>query len=347
MIKNTLLLGLFAVLLLNSCKGVQQNLDNSLLNNTTVVPYQYYALINQDSIATNLKKLASDEFQGRRTGEPGQKKATEFIVNFYKKRGIAPPKEMDGYLQSIPSSFMKPSMMKLQDSENILAYFEGTEKPEEVLIISAHYDHMGILLDQIYYGADDNGSGTASIMEIARVFQQLKEQGIQPKRSVLFIHLTGEEFGLFGSKYYVQNPIFPIENTIANLNIDMIGRRSKEHSGKGDYIFAVGSGKLSKDLYDVVSSANKESINLTIDYKFDDENDPQQIYYRSDHYSFAQKGIPAVFYYNGTHDDYHLPSDTFDKIDLPLLTKRTQLIFTTAWKLANGEHRPQLTEKKN
>jgi len=252
------------------------------------------------------------------------------------------PPQTTSYFQPIPASFMTNWQMRLKDSENVWAYIEGSEKPEEVLVLSAHFDHMGILLNKIYYGADDNGSGTSAVMEIARVFQSLVKEGIRPKRSILFLHLTGEEFGLFGSKFYTENPPIPLSNTIANLNIDMIGRRSPEHPSTDDYIFLVGSDKLSQDLHDTAEKANEESVQLILDYTFNDDNDPQRIYYRSDHYNFAKNNIPAIFFYNGTHDDYHLPSDTFDKIDFPILTKRTQFIFETAWKLANGANRPQL-----
>lgn len=330
------------LLIFTSCKSNYSASTTKEVNTTS-----YWTLINKDSISKNLKVLASDELEGRRTGEIGQKKAANFIADYYKRLGILPPKGTDSYFQAIPANFMKGTTIRLKDSENVWAFIEGTEKPEEVLIISAHYDHMGILLGQIYYGADDNGSGTASLMEIARIFKELYNQGIKPKRSVLFLHLTGEEFGLFGSKYYVQNPIIPLKNTIADLNIDMIGRTSPEYKGTKDYIFVVGSDKLSDDLHSISEKANIESVNLDLDYSFNDENDPQQIYYRSDHYTFAKEGIPAIFYYNGTHEDYHLPSDTFDKIDIPLLKKRTQLIFNTAWKLANGNERPKITKQKN
>lgn len=305
----------------------------------------YYQEINQDSIKKNLKTFTSDKFAGRRTGEPGQKLAAAFLTAYYKKLGILPPPNAQTYTQEIPASFMANSMMRLKDSENVWGYIQGTEKPEEVLIISAHYDHLGTLLGQIYYGADDNGSGTVAVMEMARVFKSLYDKGIKPKRSILFLHLTGEEFGLFGSRYYVQHPIIPLQQTIANLNIDMIGRNSSEFTGTGDFIFVVGSNKISQDLQNTIERSNNESNKLVLDYKFDDDNDPQKIYYRSDHYSFAEKGIPAAFFYNGTHEDYHLQTDTFDKIDFPLLQKRTQLIFQTAFNLSNANERPTINKQ--
>ncbi|MDM1065525.1 M28 family peptidase [Myroides odoratimimus] len=321
---------------MTSCKTT-----NSISNNQTVSS-TYWQEISADSMAVNLKVLASEEFEGRRTGEPGQKKATEYITNFYKKRNITYPKQADGYLQPVPSAFMRNSMMRLKDSENIMAFIEGSEKPEEVLVISAHFDHMGILLDKIYYGADDNGSGTVAVMELARVFKDLESKGIKPKRSILFLHVTGEEFGLFGSEYYVQNPIIPLENIVANINIDMIGRTSDKYKKDGDYIYVVGADRLSKELHQMSEQSNANSVNIDLDYTYNDVNHPEQIYYRSDHYSFAKHNIPAMFYFNGTHADYHQPTDTYDKIEFELMKKRTQLAFATAWTILNTEHKPRL-----
>ncbi|MEC4051832.1 M28 family metallopeptidase [Myroides odoratimimus] len=321
---------------MTSCK------TTSSISNNPTVSSTYWQEISADSMAVNLKVLASEDFEGRRTGEPGQKKATEYITNFYKKRNIAHPKQADGYLQPVPSAFMRNSMMRLKDSENIMAFIEGSEKPEEVLVISAHFDHMGILLDKIYYGADDNGSGTVAVMELARVFKDLESKGIKPKRSILFLHVTGEEFGLFGSEYYVQNPIIPLENIVANINIDMIGRTSDKYKKDGDYIYVVGADRLSKELHQMSEQSNANSVNIDLDYTYNDVNHPEQIYYRSDHYSFAKHNIPAMFYFNGTHADYHQPTDTYDKIEFELMKKRTQLAFATAWTILNAEHKPRL-----
>lgn len=335
--KTFISVSLAAFLAVAGCKTTQHNPSNHAATEKA------YQLIHEDSLKASLKVLTSDELGGRRTGELGQKKATEYLTAYYKRLGIATPPNTTSYTQEIPASFMRGAQMRLKDTENVWAYIEGSEKPEEVLIISAHYDHMGILLDQIYYGADDNGSGTSAVMEIARVFQDLVNKGIRPKRSILFLHLTGEEFGLFGSRYYVQHPIVPLANAVANINIDMIGRKSREYKAEDDFIFVVGSNKISQDLQDAIEKSNTETVQLTLDYKFDDENDPQKIYYRSDHYSFAEKGIPAVFFYNGTHEDYHLPTDTYDKIDFRLLNKRTQFIFQTAFNIANANERPRIT----
>lgn len=333
------LLGLLGALGLASC-------SSSSTSSSFVKPDVNYAyLLERDTLKKNLYILASEAYEGRRTGEKGQKMAADFIANHYKKLGIAYPKGASSYFQAVPDWFMNGGFgPKLKDSENVWAYIEGSEKPEEVLVISAHYDHMGYMNGKLYPGADDNGSGTVAVMEIARLFQQAVNHGLRPKRSILFLHLTGEEFGLHGSRYYVEHPVFPLENTIANLNIDMIGRRSYEYKGTDDYVFLVGSDRLSTDLHLISEAANENSVKLKLDYTFNAENEPQQIYYRSDHYNFAKNNIPAIFYYNGAHLDYHQPTDTADKIDYDLLLKRSQLIFTTAWSLSNVDERPQVNK---
>ncbi|MEK6450495.1 MULTISPECIES: M28 family metallopeptidase [unclassified Myroides] len=335
--KSTFLLSVLGLTLsFTSCKTSHPTV------NVTQPQTSYWEMVNQDTLAKHLKVITADDFEGRRTGEKGQKKATDYIVNYYKQRNISFPNQADSYTQVVPASFMSKAQMKLKDSENIWAFIEGSEKPDEVLVITAHYDHLGILMGQIYNGADDNGSGTVAVMELARLFKSLANEGIKPKRSVLFLHVTGEEFGLYGSRYYVENPIIPLKNTIANINIDMIGRKGKEYKGDSDYVYVVGADKLSLELNEMSEQANKESVNLDLDYAYNAEDHPEQIYYRSDHYSFAKHKVPAMFYFNGTHEDYHLPGDTFDKIDMHLLTQRTKLAFATAWKILNAPERPKL-----
>ncbi|WP_313805953.1 M28 family metallopeptidase [Flavobacterium sp.] len=300
----------------------------------------YISNIEESNLKRNLTVIASDEMQGRNTGESGQKKAGEYIINEYKKLGISYPKGADGFYQKVPSEYMKRGFApKLNDSENIWAYIEGSEKPEEVLVISAHYDHVGMKNGEIYNGADDDGSGTVGVMEIAKAFMKAKKDGHGPKRSILFLHVTGEEHGLHGSRYYSDNPLFPIKNTIANINIDMIGRRDNLNPNDNNYIYVIGSDRLSSELHTLNEEANKKYVNLRLDYKYNDRNDPEQIYYRSDHYNFAKKGIPAIFFFNGIHDDYHKPTDEVDKIEFDALTKRAKLAFALAWELANRDQR--------
>lgn len=226
------------------------------------------------------------------------------------------------------------------DSENVVAFIKGSEKPDEIIVISAHLDHEGIKNGKIYNGADDDGSGTIAILEIAEAFKKAEKDGYSPKRSILFLHVTGEEKGLLGSRHYSDNdPIFPLKNTVANLNIDMIGRTDPKREGKRNYIYLIGSDKLSTDLHNISEEVNTKYTNITLDYKYNDENDPNRFYYRSDHYNFAKNNIPVIFYFNGTHDDYHQPSDTVEKIQYDLLENRTRLVFHTAWELANREER--------
>lgn len=301
--------------------------------------------IKLENLKKNLYIIASDEMEGRDTGSFGQKKAGEYIVNYYKNLGIEHPKSMDSYYQKVPSSFMKSwSGKNLPDSENILAFIEGSEKPDEIVVISAHYDHIGMKNGKVYNGADDDGSGTVAVMELAKVFHQAKKSGNGPKRSILFLHVTGEEHGLFGSDYYTQNPIFPLKNTIVDLNIDMIGRDDLANRGK-QYVYVIGSEMLSSELKKISEEANKKTVNLELNYKYDDPKDPDRLYYRSDHYNFAKHNIPVAFYFDGIHEDYHKPTDTPDKIDYPLLQKRTRLIFATAWELANRDNRIVVDKK--
>lgn len=225
-------------------------------------------------------------------------------------------------------------------SENVLAFIKGSEKPDEVIVLSAHLDHEGIKNGEIYNGADDDGSGTVALLEIAEAFKLAEKAGHGPKRSILFLHVTGEEKGLLGSSYYADiEPIFPLENTVANLNIDMIGRIDPKRTGDRNYVYLIGSDKLSTDLHNISEEVNNKYANVTLDYTYNDENDPNRFYYRSDHYNFAKNNVPVIFYFNGTHDDYHRPSDTPDKINYDLLENRTRLVFYTAWELANRDAR--------
>lgn len=221
-------------------------------------------------------------------------------------------------------------------SENVVAVLKGTTKPNEYVVISSHLDHIGITGGQINNGADDDGSGTVAMLEIAQAFKKASDEGKGPQRSIVFLHVTGEEKGLLGSKFYTDyDPIFPLENTVANLNIDMIGRIDPKRDGDRNYIYLIGSDKLSTDLHKLSEDINSKYTNLVLDYKYNDENDPNRFYYRSDHYNFAKNNIPIIFYFNGTHADYHKPGDTPDKINYDLLEKRAQLIFHTAWEVAN------------
>ncbi|MDO5970057.1 M28 family metallopeptidase [Flavivirga aquimarina] len=312
--------------------------QNKKTSKNAGVALNYAKTITADELKEALYIYASDEYEGRKTGEPGQKKAVEFIKNHYVSVGIPSPIAEGDYFQEIPASYF---IKKIKDSENVLAYIKGTEKPDEVIVISAHLDHIGVSKNgDINNGADDDGSGTVAIMEIAEAFKIASEKGHGPRRSILFLHVTAEEIGLFGSRYYTDvDPVFPLENTIANLNIDMIGRIDKKHEANRNYLYLIGSDKLSKELHNISEAVNKKYFNMKFDYTYNKDDDPNRFYYRSDHYNFAKHNIPVIFYFNGTHADYHKPSDTPDKIQYDLLETRARLIFHTAWELANRDER--------
>jgi hypothetical protein len=224
-------------------------------------------------------------------------------------------------------------------SENVLAYLPGTEKPEEILVITSHYDHLGKKGDKIFNGADDDGSGTTTLLELAEAFSLASKEGNGPKRSILFMTVSGEEKGLLGSEFYTDNPVFPLENTVANLNIDMVGRIDENHAPDSNYVYIIGSDKLSTELHQLSEQANNKYSGIDFDYTYNDENDPNRFYYRSDHYNFAKNNIPVIFYFTGVHEDYHQPTDTVEKIMFQKTENIARLVFHTAWEIANRENR--------
>lgn len=294
--------------------------------------------------AVSLKKIltiiASDEMEGRETGSEGQKKAGRYIIDQYKKSGISYPTGAKDYYQTVPAPFLNFRRNEgLKESENIWAFIEGSDKKDEIVVVSAHYDHVGMKNNEVYNGADDDGSGTVALIEIAKAFQKAKDEGNGPRRSILILHVTGEEHGLHGSRYYSENPLFPIANTVADINIDMVGRRDELHKNSNNYVYVIGSDYLSTDLYNICESVNKENVSLFLDYKYNDKKDPNRFYYRSDHYNFAKNGIPSVFLFSGVHEDYHKPTDDVSKIEFDALAKRAQFGFSIAWEIANRENR--------
>ncbi len=235
---------------------------------------------------------------------------------------------------------------ELQTS-NVIGFIEGSDPKlkKEIVVISAHYDHLGKRGDNIFNGADDNGSGSATLIEIAEAFAQAKKDGKGPRRSIVVMHLTGEEKGLLGSAYYVDNPVFEIDRHMVNLNVDMIGRPDKDHPDP-NYIYVIGADRLSTELHEANEAANKKYTNINLDYTYNAEDDPNQFYYRSDHYNFAKNGIPAAFYFSGVHDDYHRPTDTYEKIDFERMAQIGRLVFLTAYDLANRDKSIEVDEDK-
>lgn len=240
--------------------------------------------------------------------------------------------------------------IKTVKTENVLGYMEGTDKKDEVLVITSHYDHVGInenstAEDKINNGADDDGSGTVAVLQMAKAFAQAKQEGKGPRRSILFMTVSAEEQGLYGSEYYAGHPVYPLANTVADLNIDMIGRRDKEHAGTPDYVYVIGSDKLSSELHAINERNNATYTKLAFDYTYNDENHPTNLYKRSDHWNFAKHGIPIIFFFDGIHEDYHKVTDEVSKIEFDLLAKRAQAMFYTAWELANRDNRIVVDKK--
>ena len=338
----------------------------SIINILLVIPFfsfsqeniKYSNTININDLYDHIEILSSDSLEGRETGKPGQKMAAHYIANHFKNIGI-PPFKRNTYFQKFKVksqrhvckcddcdlTFFKRIFKSNQTirGENVLGYIEGTDLKDELIIITAHYDHLGKHDSLIFNGADDDASGVAGAMEIAEAFMIAKKEGYGPRRSILIMPVSGEEKGLLGSEYYTDNPIYPLENTIANLNIDMIGRLDDWHDN-GNYVYLIGSDRLSLELHNLNEEINAKYIGLDLDYRFNDEEDPNRYYYRSDHYNFAKNNIPVIFYFNGIHEDYHRPSDTIEKLDFNKIETITKLIFLTAWELANRDERIKLRD---
>lgn len=277
-----------------------------------------------ETMAAELIGLAKGDFETLKTTWP------ELTPNLKLNYGKAPL----SYKADIETSAI--------EAANVLAFLEGTEKPEEVVVITGHYDHIGIVDGEINNGADDDASGTTGVLEIAEAFARAAAEGSRPRRSILFMTVSGEEKGLWGSEFYSENPIYPIANTVANFNIDMIGRIGDEYLDSPDslhYVYLIGSDRLSTDLHKISERVNGETQKLKLDYKYNDPKDPNRFYFRSDHYNFARKGIPVIFYFNGTHDDYHQPTDDIEKIQFGKMARVARLVFSTAWEVANQEAR--------
>lgn len=252
-------------------------------------------------------------------------------------------------------------VVRTQLTQNIVGVIEGSD-PElkaSYVAVGAHYDHVGYAqsepaqgqarrsapgkvaqsapADRIWNGADDDGSGTVALMALARAFAS----GPRPKRSILLVWHAGEESGLLGSRYYADYPTVPLDRVVAQLNIDMIGRNRDDKESEANTVYLVGSDRISSELHEVNRAANQTLDEpLTLDYEMNDPADPEQVYFRSDHYSYAAKGIPIIFFTTGLHQDYHANTDEVSKIMFPKLSRVAQLVYETAWRLGNLDHAP-------
>ncbi|WP_223652596.1 M28 family peptidase [Hymenobacter psoromatis] len=267
-------------------------------------------------------------------------------VQQYAAATAAAGKPVASKFRPVKFSLNAPQTSSAVSTENVLGFLPGTDLKEEILVVSAHYDHLGIIGGEVYNGADDDGSGTVGMLSIAQAFAKASRSGHAPRRSILFLANTGEEKGLLGSEYYTDHPVFPLASTVTDLNIDMIGRTDAAHAGQPDYVYVIGSDKLSSQLHAALLEANRTHGNLALDFRFNDPADPNRFYYRSDHYNFAKKGIPVAFFFNGVHPDYHQASDEISKIEFDKLEARARLVFYLAWDLANRDGRVVVDSNK-
>jgi hypothetical protein len=231
-------------------------------------------------------------------------------------------------------------------TQNVAGILEGTDPKlkNEYVVFSAHYDHLKTgPSGEIFPGADDDGSGTTAILAIAHAMSMER-----PKRSILVMFHAGEELGLLGSEYNTDYaPAVPLDQMVVDLNIDMIGRSrpqgdkelEDEHLTDANTVYLVGSNRISSELHQLSEETNAQFQKMKLDYYYNDPNNPERIYFRSDHWNYAKHGIPIIFYFDGTHVDYHRPTDTVDKIDFTKMTKITRLVFETGWRIANLDHR--------
>lgn len=247
-------------------------------------------------------------------------------------------------MKPVKATFTVQIREEIVKTENVMGFMEGTDKKDEVLLITAHYDHIGLSPgttgDLINNGADDDGSGTVTVLQLATAFAKAKEDGHGPRRSILFMTVAAEELGLFGSEYYTDtDPVIPLEKTVVDLNIDMVGRWDPEHAGKAPYVYVIGADKLSSELQEINVRNNEKYTKLEFDYTYNDEHHPTNLYQRSDHWNFAKHRVPIIFYFDGIHEDYHKVSDEVSKIDFDLMARRGQCVFYTAWEIANRDGR--------
>ena len=264
--------------------------------------------------------------------------------------------QQDPFVFALPESLKVHSHITTEtrevQAENVVAYIEGSDPllKDEAVVLSAHFDHVGmdptLEGDPIFNGADDDGSGTVTLLEIAEAFQEAVKAGYRPRRSIVFLHVSGEEKGLLGSRYYTDfAPRWPLEKTVTNLNIDMIGRYDPSHpTNSKNYVYIIGSRLISEELHQIAEEVNKlTDINLQLDERFNDKNDPNRFYRRSDHWNFGKHQIPFIFFFTGTHEDYHRPGDEPHKIDYERMARIGRLIFGIAWQVANQDHAPPVT----
>ncbi|HKQ78274.1 MAG TPA: M28 family peptidase [Blastocatellia bacterium] len=251
-------------------------------------------------------------------------------------------------------------IVRTQFTRNVIGVVEGTDPKlkDTYVTFGAHYDHQGYaegeiaqgarqgavgrvkqgaLEDRIWNGADDDGSGTATLLGVAKAFAT----GPKPKRSLMFLWFAGEERGLWGSRFHADYPTAPLEKIVANLNMDMVGRNRDDKPEEANSVYLVGSDRISTELHNLTVEANAGLVKpLKLDFEMNDPTDLEQVYYRSDHYSYAAKGIPIVFFTTGLHPDYHVNTDSVEKINFEKMARIGQLVYEAGRRVANLDNAP-------
>ena len=292
--------------------------------------------ISINNLQQHILALTADSLEGRETGSDGAFMAAEYIASQFKKIGLQAP-EYDSY-------YVPFSTTKLYGI-NLIGIIEGSSLKDQIIIVSAHYDHLGTFNGNVYPGADDNASGVSAMIEIAKAF---KDKGYKPLRTIVFIAFDAKEQELSGSAYYAARPLYPLSNTMVNLNIDAIGRIEGSPNGRADYLFLVGTDRLSSDLSSISDDVNRaNNLNLFLDYSFYNSEIFSEVFYTfSDQYNFGKRNIPVIYYTGGLHDDLYKSTDTENLINYEALKKRTELIFYTAWEMANRPNRLKIDLNK-
>jgi hypothetical protein len=296
--------------------------------------------IRAESLSWRVGVMAHDSMLGRDTPSPGLEATAAWIASELQRLGLQPGGDAGTFIQRYPvrTRVATPEGVRVVDGSapNVVGILQGSDPllRDEFVVYSAHMDHVGVGApdargDSIYNGADDNASGTAAVMEVAQAMASLERR---PARSVIFVLVSGEEKGLWGSAYFVDNPPVPVERMVANFNVDMVGRNWP------DTIVAIG--REHSDLGETLARVNDARPELGM-AAIDDLWPQERFYFRSDHYNFARKGVPALFFFNGVHEDYHRPSDEPDRIDADKAARVARLLFFLGIEVADAPSRPR------
>ena len=301
----------------------------------TTSPAQAAATITADEMREHVAYIASDALRGRDTPSPGLDSAAAYLVRNFQALGLRGGAEGGAYIQRYP---LRP---KGSLAPNVVAIFPGSDPTlrDEYVVLSAHMDHIGtgrpVRGDSIYNGADDDASGTSALLEVAEAFASMDER-LRPARSILFLAVSGEEKGLLGSEYFSDHPTVPLASIVANVNMDMIGRNTR------DTVVVIG--KNYSSLGGVVERVAAENGALLGLAAGDDRWPSERFFFRSDHFNFARKEIPAIFFFAGVHEDYHEPSDEVERLDTDKAARVARMIFLTTHAIATTPQRPTWTD---